>query len=226
MIVKEALANGRLTERSDGEAPRPPQERSQLHARRQSMRVALAAALSQPWADVVLSGAVTTEQLESNLKAVVLAAGTRGLAGHRRITDRLLGATQRPRLAVSSRAVQLRAQHRYTDDVVSLRRLSTHAPRAASRLGGRRWRKKGATPGSTGGLSLSPSRLSLLSSPFSWSVEVVQWFWPPARAGHGQQQHRHLRLLENNTFVTNVEVIAREYQAHTGRPLDDDSSDR
>jgi hypothetical protein len=28
--------------------------------------------------------------------------------------------------------------------------------------------------------------------------------------------------LENNTFVTNVEVIAREYEAHTGRPLDDD----
>ena len=54
VIVKEALANGRLTESAD------------------AARVALAAALSQPWADVVLSGAVTLEQLESNLGAVAL----------------------------------------------------------------------------------------------------------------------------------------------------------
>jgi aryl-alcohol dehydrogenase-like predicted oxidoreductase len=54
VIVKEALANGRLTEREDGG------------------RVALAAALSQPWADVVLSGAVTVAQLESNLAAIEL----------------------------------------------------------------------------------------------------------------------------------------------------------
>ena len=32
--------------------------------------LALAAALSQPWADVVLSGAVTREQLDSNLKSI------------------------------------------------------------------------------------------------------------------------------------------------------------
>jgi aryl-alcohol dehydrogenase-like predicted oxidoreductase len=32
--------------------------------------LALAAALAQPWADVVLSGAVTVAQLESNLTAV------------------------------------------------------------------------------------------------------------------------------------------------------------
>jgi aryl-alcohol dehydrogenase-like predicted oxidoreductase len=54
VIVKEALANGRLTEGADGGL------------------VALAAALSQPWADVVLSGAVTIEQLENNLRAVAL----------------------------------------------------------------------------------------------------------------------------------------------------------
>ena len=35
--------------------------------------LALAAALSQPWADVVLSGAVTTEQLASNVMAMALA---------------------------------------------------------------------------------------------------------------------------------------------------------
>jgi len=32
--------------------------------------LALAAALARPWADVVLSGAATTEQLRSNLRAV------------------------------------------------------------------------------------------------------------------------------------------------------------
>ena len=32
--------------------------------------LALAAALAQPWADVVLSGAVTMEQLQSNVRAL------------------------------------------------------------------------------------------------------------------------------------------------------------
>jgi aryl-alcohol dehydrogenase-like predicted oxidoreductase len=48
VIVKEALANGRLAAR-DAEA--------------------LAAALAQPWADVVLSGAATVATLRSNLRA-------------------------------------------------------------------------------------------------------------------------------------------------------------
>jgi aryl-alcohol dehydrogenase-like predicted oxidoreductase len=65
VIVKEALANGRLTARGD-EAP--------LLEAAASLGVppdalALAAALAQPWADVVLSGAATREQLESNLRA-------------------------------------------------------------------------------------------------------------------------------------------------------------
>jgi aryl-alcohol dehydrogenase-like predicted oxidoreductase len=50
VIVKEALANGRLI----GTVPDS---------------VAIAAVLAQPWADVVLSGAVTVEQLEGNLRA-------------------------------------------------------------------------------------------------------------------------------------------------------------
>lgn len=65
VIVKEALANGRLTARA-GKGPL-------LHAAA-SLGVApdalaLAAALAQPWADVVLSGAATSEQLRSNLQA-------------------------------------------------------------------------------------------------------------------------------------------------------------
>ena len=35
--------------------------------------LALAAALAQPWADVVLSGAAAVEQIESNLKALDVA---------------------------------------------------------------------------------------------------------------------------------------------------------
>jgi len=49
VIVKEAMANGRLADRDV---------------------LALAAALSQPWADVVLSGAVTPAQLDSNVQSI------------------------------------------------------------------------------------------------------------------------------------------------------------
>jgi aryl-alcohol dehydrogenase-like predicted oxidoreductase len=60
VIIKEALANGRLTE--PGSAIAAPGERPGV--------VALAVALSQPWADVVLSGAVTVPQLAANLAAL------------------------------------------------------------------------------------------------------------------------------------------------------------
>jgi len=51
VIVKEALANGRLAQKEPGDV------------------VALAAALQQPWASIVLSGAATAAQLTSNLRA-------------------------------------------------------------------------------------------------------------------------------------------------------------
>jgi len=51
VIIKEALANGRLADRDV---------------------LAFAAVLSQPWVDVVLSGAVTLNQLERNLKSIAL----------------------------------------------------------------------------------------------------------------------------------------------------------
>ncbi|MEV6923238.1 aldo/keto reductase [Dactylosporangium sp. NPDC051485] len=53
VIVKEALANGRLA--VGGDAP--------------GDAAALAAALRQPWATIVLSGAATGDQLASNLRA-------------------------------------------------------------------------------------------------------------------------------------------------------------
>ncbi|MDQ6885371.1 MAG: aldo/keto reductase [Candidatus Dormibacteraeota bacterium] len=51
VIIKEALANGRLAAED---------------------QVAIAAALANPWADVVLSGAVTPEQVGSNARALDL----------------------------------------------------------------------------------------------------------------------------------------------------------
>jgi len=51
VIVKEALANGRLAGEEPGDA------------------AALAAALHQPWVSIVLSGAATVDQLTSNLRA-------------------------------------------------------------------------------------------------------------------------------------------------------------
>ena len=72
VIVKEALANGRLTDRAEGEHLSPLRTLADSHATSIDA-VALGAALSNPWADIVLSGAVTTGQLESNLRAVRLA---------------------------------------------------------------------------------------------------------------------------------------------------------
>lgn len=69
VIVKEALANGRLVGREPGHV------REVLLASAERLgatadQVALAAALAQPWADVVLSGAVSPAQVRSNAGAV------------------------------------------------------------------------------------------------------------------------------------------------------------
>jgi aryl-alcohol dehydrogenase-like predicted oxidoreductase len=68
VIVKEALANGRLTARGDVTRVQAEAERRGTTAD----ALALAACLAQPWADVVLSGAATVEQLESNRGALDL----------------------------------------------------------------------------------------------------------------------------------------------------------
>ena len=66
VIVKEALANGRLAV--------PGASTAALGGRPDV--TALAAALAQPWADVVLSGATTVAQLRSNLASPGIAIGT------------------------------------------------------------------------------------------------------------------------------------------------------
>ena len=69
VIIKESLANGRLTDRADGEhLIALTKEAATRGATIDAL--AIAAALSQPWADVVLSGAVTRDQLESNVKSI------------------------------------------------------------------------------------------------------------------------------------------------------------
>jgi aryl-alcohol dehydrogenase-like predicted oxidoreductase len=71
VIVKEALANGRLTAR--GEVPPLRDLAERLGVMPDAL--ALAAVLSQPWADVVLSGASTVAQLHSNVAALELDPG-------------------------------------------------------------------------------------------------------------------------------------------------------
>jgi aryl-alcohol dehydrogenase-like predicted oxidoreductase len=68
VIVKEALANGRLARPASG----GPLAAVASSADTGADAVAIAAVLAQPWADVVLSGAVTPEQVEANVAAVAL----------------------------------------------------------------------------------------------------------------------------------------------------------
>ena len=67
VIVKEALANGRLTTRDQAAIglllPNPEHTADAL---------AIAAVLAQPWVDVVLSGATTADQLASNMTALTV----------------------------------------------------------------------------------------------------------------------------------------------------------
>lgn len=75
VIIKEAVANGRLTARND--APTFVTKRAWLEERAAELNcsldaLALAAVVAQPWADVVLSGATTVAQLQSNVAALVV----------------------------------------------------------------------------------------------------------------------------------------------------------
>ena len=75
VIVKEALANGRLTARNQDPAFAVQRARFDQIASQHNTTldaVALAAVMAQPWAHVVLSGAATPEQLRSNLNALTL----------------------------------------------------------------------------------------------------------------------------------------------------------
>ncbi len=73
VVAKEALANGRLTERNRGE----PELVEMLGDAADGLGVpldaaTLAAVLARPWCDLVLSGAATPDQLRSNLQALTV----------------------------------------------------------------------------------------------------------------------------------------------------------
>jgi aryl-alcohol dehydrogenase-like predicted oxidoreductase len=78
VIVKEALANGRLANRD---------------------QLAIAMVLRQPWADVVLSGAVTAEQLRSNVHALDVTMTSQDI-------DMLQGSVESPETYWATRAAR------------------------------------------------------------------------------------------------------------------------
>jgi aryl-alcohol dehydrogenase-like predicted oxidoreductase len=71
VIIKEAVANGRLTAR--GDLPVLVEVAGELGVAPDAL--ALAAVLAQPWVDVVLSGASTVDMIGSNLSALDVAVG-------------------------------------------------------------------------------------------------------------------------------------------------------
>ncbi len=75
VIIKEALANGRLTERN--KEPAFADRRRLLEATATRLgtsldALALAGVLARPWVDVVLSGAASIEQVRSNAQAIAV----------------------------------------------------------------------------------------------------------------------------------------------------------
>ncbi len=73
VIIKEGLANGRLTTRNSAADFQTQMNLLQKVAKEQNTTVdalALAAVINQPFADVVLSGAASVEHLQSNLLAL------------------------------------------------------------------------------------------------------------------------------------------------------------
>jgi aryl-alcohol dehydrogenase-like predicted oxidoreductase len=71
-IIKESVANGRLTER-DRATTAPLRD---AYPDSNPDTTAVAAILAQPWVDTVISGAATVEQLESNVAALDAKVGS------------------------------------------------------------------------------------------------------------------------------------------------------
>jgi aryl-alcohol dehydrogenase-like predicted oxidoreductase len=70
ILIKEAVANGRLAPGGDRAGPSSPLTRLAAAHNVTADAIAIAAALANPWAAVVLSGAVTRDQLAANLAAL------------------------------------------------------------------------------------------------------------------------------------------------------------
>lgn len=90
VIIKEALANGRLTERNHDPKFASNMEILQNHAKRLNTTVdalSLACVLEQPWVDVVLSGAATIEHIRSNVKALEVTLDVEAKSELRKLTE-------------------------------------------------------------------------------------------------------------------------------------------
>ena len=74
VIVKEAVANGRLTRAGDAGGTESPLGRAAAATGVEPDALAIAAALAQPWVSVVLSGAATVDQLMGNLGSLDIAS--------------------------------------------------------------------------------------------------------------------------------------------------------
>jgi aryl-alcohol dehydrogenase-like predicted oxidoreductase len=85
VIVKESLANGRLTSLGDGAAGILSEMANDRGVHVDA--VAIAAVLANPWADVVLSGAIGTDQLASNLEALSVQLSPPDLAALADLTE-------------------------------------------------------------------------------------------------------------------------------------------
>jgi aryl-alcohol dehydrogenase-like predicted oxidoreductase len=72
VLVKEAVANGRLAPGGDAAGPGSPLAAAAAAAGVTPDAIAISAALAQPWSTVVLSGAVSAAQLHANLAALRL----------------------------------------------------------------------------------------------------------------------------------------------------------
>jgi len=90
VVVKEALANGRLTERNRALACADRQRVLAFQAARFGVPLdafALAAVLARPWVDVVLSGGATPQQVRSNLRSLEVAWDDEAEAATRRLAE-------------------------------------------------------------------------------------------------------------------------------------------
>ncbi len=72
ILIKEVVANGRLAPGGDQAGPHSPLARLATEHGLTPDAVAVAAALANPWATVVLSGAVTRAQLTDNLAGLMI----------------------------------------------------------------------------------------------------------------------------------------------------------
>ena len=90
VIVKEAVANGRLTDRNNLPAFSPKRKLLQEVTAEAGVSIdalAIAGVLARPWVDVVLSGAAQTAHLVSNIQA-------QNVVWNEEIEDRLSGLTE------------------------------------------------------------------------------------------------------------------------------------